>query len=75
VLMGLAGGVATSRLLTNLLFEVSPRNPLAFAVVALVLALTSAAAAYLPARRALRIDPMAALRAEWAPGLGRCALH
>jgi predicted lysophospholipase L1 biosynthesis ABC-type transport system permease subunit len=62
--VGLAGAIAASRVLTHLLFEVDPRNPWTFAAVALVMGLTSMAAASLPARRALRIDAVTALRAD-----------
>jgi ABC-type antimicrobial peptide transport system permease subunit len=62
-----AGGIAafvTGRMLTTLLFNVSPSDPAAYAVVLSVLAVVTLAAAYLPARRASRVDPMLALRSE-----------
>jgi putative ABC transport system permease protein len=64
VALGLAGAFALTRLMSSLLFEMSPTDPLTFAVVALVLALVSLGASYGPARRASRLDPMRALRHE-----------
>jgi putative ABC transport system permease protein len=61
---GLAGGLAVTRLMTGLLFNVRPYDPLTFAAVALTLAAIGAAASYLPGRRATRVDPVIALRAE-----------
>jgi len=58
----LAAGVA--RLLSNMLYEVSALDPLAFTAAPLVLALVSLVATYLPARRAARVEPIAALRCE-----------
>jgi putative ABC transport system permease protein len=63
-IVGLAGAIAAGRVLTNLLFEVDPHNPWTFVAVAIVMGLTSVAAASLPARRALRIDAVTALRAD-----------
>jgi ABC-type antimicrobial peptide transport system permease subunit len=53
---------ALSRLMQSLLFGIAPADPLAFGGMALLLLLTAGAAAYLPARRASRTDPMGALR-------------
>src|SRR5215469_12705618 len=68
VAVGIAAGFALSfaaaPLLEALLFAVSPTDPLTFAFVALVLGIAALAACYVPARRALRIDPMVALRHE-----------
>jgi putative ABC transport system permease protein len=64
VLIGLAGALASSRLLHSLLFQVSAINPFIFAAAAAALIGVGLAAAYLPARRAAAIDPMRALRAE-----------
>jgi putative ABC transport system permease protein len=62
VLLGLAGGVALSRSLSGLLFEVSPTDPAVFALAATGLAVAALLASYLPARRAAHTDPGVALR-------------
>jgi ABC-type antimicrobial peptide transport system permease subunit len=62
--VGLAGAVATSRLFQSLLFEVSPIDPVAFVTASMLLIGVAALAAYVPARRATRIDPVQALRAD-----------
>jgi putative ABC transport system permease protein len=64
VLLGLVCAMTASRLLTTLLFEVRPDDPLTFASVALLLVATSLLATYIPARRATKVDPMVALRNE-----------
>jgi ABC-type antimicrobial peptide transport system permease subunit len=64
VVVGLAGAVALTRILSSLLYDVTPTDPLTLACVSLVLAAIALLASYLPARRAARIDPMAALRYE-----------
>jgi len=62
--VGLAGAVALGTLLASLLYEVRPNDPATIAAVALVLAAVGLAASFTPARRALRTDPLAALRQE-----------
>jgi len=47
-----------------MLFEITPTDPVTYAMVAVVLALTAVAACQIPAWRATRVDPMAALRSE-----------
>jgi putative ABC transport system permease protein len=61
---GLAGALAASRLLRSMLFKVSPIDPLTFACVCVLLLGVASVAGYLPARRATRIEPVDALRAE-----------
>jgi predicted permease len=62
--VGLVGAVLVTRVLQRFLFGVSPTDPLAFAVVTVSLLAVALMAAWVPARRATRIDPWAALRAE-----------
>jgi predicted permease len=64
LVLGLGGALLLSRTLTTLLFSVSPSDPATLAVVAALLLLTTMLAGYLPARRATRIDPVVALRAD-----------
>jgi putative ABC transport system permease protein len=62
--VGLLGALAGSRLLSSMRFEVSPTDPVTLIGVSLLLLGVALLAAYLPARRAARIDPARALRAE-----------
>src|SRR5436190_6180028 len=62
--LGAAGAFAASRVLDSLLFGVSRSDPLTYAAVGLLLLVVVAAAAYLPVRRATRVDALVALRAE-----------
>ena len=62
--IGLIIALGLTRILQSVLYEVSAFDPLSFAAVAAVLALTGIAACLIPARRATRVDPMIALRAE-----------
>lgn len=62
--LGLAGALAGDRLLRGMLFGVSPVNPLVLGLSVVLVALTGLFAAYIPARRATKVDPMTALRCE-----------
>jgi putative ABC transport system permease protein len=64
LIVGLAGAAAVTRVLQTFLFGVTPTDPIAFTIVTLLLMAVGLMAAWLPARRATRIDPCAALRAE-----------
>jgi putative ABC transport system permease protein len=62
--LGLFGALWITRLLQQLLFEVTPTDPLTYVGVAVVLGLAALVACYVPARRAARVDPIIALRTE-----------
>ncbi|HEY7291903.1 MAG TPA: ABC transporter permease [Vicinamibacterales bacterium] len=62
--LGLAAAAASTRLLQGLLFGITPLDPSTFAAVAALFGLVAALASFVPARRATRVDPMVALRAE-----------
>jgi predicted permease len=64
ILAGMGAALAAGRYVRSQLFEVSPADPLAIAAAVTLLAAVTIAASYVPARRATRIDPAAALRAE-----------
>jgi putative ABC transport system permease protein len=64
VALGLAAALALTRVIKNLLFEVSTTDPATFALIALLLIGVSLIASYIPARRATRVDPLQALRHE-----------
>jgi predicted permease len=64
VAVGLAAAMAVSRVMAGLLFELSPTDPATLLGVAVLLTGVAALASYLPARRATRVDPLIALRAE-----------
>src|SRR5690606_889771 len=67
VLVGLGAGMiaalALTRFIRSWLYDVAPTDPLTFLLISLVFAATAVVAAYVPARRAARVDPMTALRA------------
>ena len=62
--LGLAAAVAGTRLLTTMLFQVQPNDPLVYLAVAVLLAFVTLVASYVPARRASKIDPLTAIRQE-----------
>jgi ABC-type antimicrobial peptide transport system permease subunit len=64
LIVGLVGAFGVTRVLQTFLFGVTPTDPIAFTIVTLLLLAVGLLAAWLPARRATRIDPSAALRAE-----------
>jgi predicted permease len=64
VLIGLAASLLLTRLMAKMLYGVSPSDPLTFFAVAAILTLVALAASYIPARRAMRVDPIVALRYE-----------
>jgi putative ABC transport system permease protein len=62
VAIGLPAALAATRWLASLLYQVNASDPLTFLTVPAILLVVAAAAIYVPARRATRIDPMIALR-------------
>jgi putative ABC transport system permease protein len=62
--VGLAGAVATAQLLKNLLYDVKPHDPAMYTAAALLLALVALAATLIPARAAMKVEPVEALRYE-----------
>ena len=62
--IGVVAAVVVTRWMSSVLFDVKPTDPLTFAAVAVVLGTVAFLASYLPARRAMRVDPMVALRYE-----------
>ena len=64
LVVGLGAAMATTRFVATFLYGVKPNDPWTLSLAAGVLAMVGAAAGFLPARRAARLDPMAALREE-----------
>jgi putative ABC transport system permease protein len=64
VVLGVAGSFAVMRVLSSQIWGVSPRDPITLGSVVLAMAVASTAACYFPARRAMKVDPMIALRVE-----------
>lgn len=64
IAIGLVGALGITRLISSLLYNVTATDPVSFGAVATLMLVVAATAAYLPARRATKVDPMVALRAE-----------
>ena len=64
VLVGIAGAFGVTRLIASLLYNVTPTDPISFGGVAIFLTVIAFVASYLPARRAMTVDPIVALRNE-----------
>ena len=64
VVLGIVAAVALAQLVESMLFDVAPSDPLSYAATSAVLLVIAALACYLPARRAMRVDPMMTLQAE-----------
>ena len=62
--IGLVVSFTLTRVISSLIYAVSPTDPVTFTMVALILIAVAALASYLPARRSARVDPMLALRSE-----------
>ena len=64
MVVGVLGALLLSRLMAGLLFEIRAGDPITYLAVAVLLTIAAYLSCYLPARRALRIDPVVALREE-----------
>jgi putative ABC transport system permease protein len=64
VVVGVGSALLLTRLLENMVYGVSPRDPLVFVLVSLVMIAVSLLACYVPARRAMKVDPIVALHYE-----------
>jgi ABC-type antimicrobial peptide transport system permease subunit len=64
IVLGMAGAAAVTRYLTGILFGLAPLDPTTFVAVSLMFAAVATVAAFVPARRATKVDPLVALRYE-----------
>ena len=64
VMIGMVASFALTRLMTTMLFGVRPTDPLTFGVFAAIMLVVAMIASFVPARRALQVDPVTALRGE-----------
>jgi len=64
VAIGLAAAIGLAQLVKSMLFDVTPSDPASYVATAAVLLLVAALASYVPARRAMRVDPLVALQHE-----------
>jgi putative ABC transport system permease protein len=64
LLVGIPSALAATRVLSSFLYDTKPSDPVAFAAVSLLLIVVAVIAAYVPARRAMKVDPMVALHYE-----------
>src|SRR5262249_60096177 len=64
IILGLGGALALTRLMASLLYGVSPKDPLTFVMVSVVVAIVALAATSIPSLRAMKVDPTVALRSE-----------
>ena len=64
VVIGIAAGVGLTRWIASMMYGVSATDPVTFAAVSILLILVASLACYIPARRAMRVDPLIALRYE-----------
>ena len=62
IVLGMAGAVGVTWVIKSILYNVTPTDPVSFGGVALFLTVTAALASYIPARRAMAVDPIVALR-------------
>jgi putative ABC transport system permease protein len=64
IMIGLGAAFGLTHVMTNMLVDIKPTDPLTFVAITLIFFLIAAIASWLPARRATKVDPMTALRCE-----------